>query len=91
MIKCVRLGEILWTEAAHQLLNHDDVATALRRHLAGQWGNAPAEVQAENDKGTDEDHPDQVVGWHSDRNGREFLVHTRADRTATTIMLPLEY
>ena len=37
----VRLGTLLITKAAHDLLTPEEIASAIAKHLVGDWGDLP--------------------------------------------------
>jgi len=82
-------GQILITAAAHEQLNASDVQAALRRHLAGDWGDCKQE-----DASANEDsllHGDRLLSVYQTANGTKFWIITEADRSATTVLLPDNY
>lgn len=86
------LGRVLATPGALEVLEEAgvDACALLRRHQAGDWGEVPACDARENAKSVRN-------GWRVlsaypvDGNGLRVWVLTEADRSATTILLPVEY
>ncbi len=89
MNKKTQLGEVVITSAALDLLRPEDVATALRRHAGGDWGDCGPEDWQENDFSLS--HDLRLLSVYRDRNGSKFWIITEADRSATTILLPGDY
>jgi hypothetical protein len=81
-------GKIVITRGALAALSVEAVQTALRRHLAGDWGAVDAHDAAENDLSLQQGF--RLLSAYSDGNTR-FWIITEADRSATTILLPSEY
>ena len=89
--KCpfLRLGEIQITPLALEKLNVVDMMRGLVRHTFGDWGEVDKSQQRENNE-----HLEQggriVSKYKSLSSGTEFCIVTRADRSATRILLVSE-
>ena len=76
------------TNAAHSLV-HDDVVTALDRHIAGDWGELDEEDRQSNEQALA--HGGRLFSAYRDRRGTKFWIITESDRSVTTILLPEDY
>lgn len=83
------LGQILITTNAQEQLSQADVQTALRRHLAGDWGDCDPEDAVANEDALR--HGDRLLSVYQTASGMKFLIITEADRSATTVLLPEDY
>lgn len=83
------LGRIMITRGAQEVLSHQDVLTALGRHLTGDWGQVGSEDWQENELSLREGF--RLLSAYTDRNGVKFWIITEADRSSTTVLLPSEY
>jgi hypothetical protein len=83
------IGQTVITSNALDALDMDDVASALRRHERGDWGDVCRDdAELNNDAvltGC------RVLSAYSDRKGVKFWIITEADRSATTVLLPEDY
>lgn len=82
-------GQLVATHGALDEVDPQDMAAALGRHFAGDWGECGPEDWGRNDEALQ-------AGWrllsvYRDRHGTRFWVITEADRSATTVLLPDEY
>lgn len=82
-------GQILITANAQQQLNQSDVQQALRRHLAGDWGDCEPEDAAANDLALTEG--DRLLSVYHTAESVKFWIITEADRSTTTVLLPDDY
>lgn len=83
------LGKVVATPGARAALPPEDVAQALDRHAAGDWGDVGAADRRENDASVDR-HLRILSVYHAG-DGTKFWVITEADRSVTTVLLPAEY
>jgi len=83
------LGAIVVTHGARTRLNDNDVASALVRHVSGDWGEIDQEDRRLNDDALA--HGGRLLSAYVDRKRTRFFIITEADRSATTILLPEEY
>lgn len=83
-------GRWLITPGAMDALGPDDVANALLRHFAGDWGNVDADDAAANEAALL--HGARVISsYQSHGSDTRFWIVTEADRSKTTVLLPEEY
>ena len=85
----VPLGQTVATPAALAVLSQSKIVAALRRHAAGDWGNATPDDWAENDAALRSD--ERLLSVYRSAKGVTFWVLTEADRSATTVLLPDDY
>jgi len=84
-----RLGRIVVKPHALLVLTQDDILIGIARHQAGDWGEVPAEHRAANDRALLRG-AGIVSAYRSAQNVKFWLI-TEADRSATTILLPMDY
>lgn len=82
-------GRMFATPLALERVTHDDIANAMRRHLAGDWGDLDDDDKAENDKAVLDGC--RIVSSYRAASGERFWILTEADRSVTTVLLPEEY
>jgi len=82
------LGTVVATPAAVSAIAPEDIASALARHLSGDWGDVGTEDWAENELSLKEGFRLFSVYRSGDT---KFWVITEADRSATTVLLPEDY
>jgi hypothetical protein len=85
-IAVFRLGRIVTTLNARELLLAEDVSVAIQRHQAGDWGDVSQEEQAANEQALTQGN--QVVSAYKSSGGTTFLLITEGDRSITTVLLP---
>lgn len=83
------LGQLVATPAAMESLTHADISTALRRHVAGDWGEVCPEDAAENELSLTQGF--RLFSVYRGANGTRFYIITEADRSVTTVLLPSDY
>jgi hypothetical protein len=83
------LGRMVITRAAQASLDPESVEAALRRHVAGDWGDLCQDDLEANQFALDEGL--RLLSAYQDRNGTKFWIITEADRLATTVLLPEDY
>src|SRR5688572_11675140 len=83
------LGHLCATPAALAELTHDDIQTALKRHLRGDWGDLDKDDKIENELSLEKGF--RLLSAYKGANGTKFWIITEADRSSTCILLPLEY
>ena len=83
-----RLGELRVTPGVIEQVNPDDALDSLIKHAAGDWSELPAQDRKENEIAL----RNELRIWTTclDRNGVRFWIITEADRSLTTIKLPVE-
>lgn len=83
------LGQLVITRNAASRLAEDDVTTAIRRHVQGDWGDVCEEDRIENDLALIEGN--RILSVYVAADGLRFWIITEADRSATTVLLPEDY
>jgi hypothetical protein len=83
------LGQLVATPAVLDALTHEDIQTALKRHLSGDWGDVCEEDRAENDLSLERGF--RLLSVYQGKNGTKFWIITEADRSVTTVLLPSNY
>ncbi len=82
------LGRVVITANAASQLDSKAIHEALSRHARGDWGDIPAEDVHENNRSLKEGG--RLLSAYG--NGvQRFWIITEADRSVTTILLPLDY
>lgn len=61
----------------------------LRRHMSGDWGELSDDDVKENELSLEQGY--RLLSRYETTNGERFWIITEADRSATTILLPIEY
>ena len=61
----------------------------LRRHMAGDWGELSADDVKENELSLEQGF--RLLSSYQTTTGERIWIITEADRSATTILLPIEY
>jgi hypothetical protein len=84
------LGFIAATPGVELTLAPADIAQALARHAAGDWGELCPEDWKANDDAL-ETSGRLLSVYRARGSGERFYVITEADRSATTLLLPAEY
>jgi hypothetical protein len=82
-------GRLVATPGAIEALSQADIEDALRRHLAGDWGDVSDADRAENEAALE--YGDRLLSSYRTGDGQKFWVLTEADRSVTTVLLPDEY
>ena len=82
------VGHLVITQGAHEL-PQDEVWYSLVRHMNGDWGDLDDFDRGENDVALD--YGRRLMSRYSTRSGTVFWIITEHDRSATTILLPMEY
>ena len=85
----VDVGRVYATMNAMASLEAEDVVNCLVRHLSGDWGEVDEHDQMANDLALDCCH--RILSVYTDRHGVRFWIITEADRSRTTILLPMDY
>jgi hypothetical protein len=80
-----RLGRIVTTSHAQEVLRNEDILTAIGRHQAGDWGEVDQDDHRANDRALVE--RTRIVSAYRS-NGVRFWIITEADRSSTTVLLP---
>jgi len=82
-------GRLFATPGALEALSQADIQEAIRRHLAGDWGDVSHTDRAENEAALR--NGDRLLSAYRTSAGQRFWVLTEADRSVTTVLLPEEY
>lgn len=83
------LGRLLITPAARAALTEDDVKTALRQHLQGNWGLVEAEDWQANEAALRDGA--RLLSVYEANGACRFWVITEWNRAYTTVLLPEDY
>ena len=83
------LGQIVTTRNALSKLTHDDMLSALSRHVCGDWGEVCDEDRKENELSLKQGF--RLLSVYKTFNGIKFWIITEADRSVTTVLLPEDY
>ena len=84
-----RLGHIVATPNALKLIPEDEIFAAIKRHQAGDWGDLCTEDRQTNDQAVVLGL--RILSSYLSKAGERFWIITEGDRSATTILLPLDY
>ena len=84
-----RLGQIVATAGAQELLSYEDLLTAVSRHVRGDWGELDSEDTEVNERALKEGT--RLFSAYHSSLGVRFYVITEWDRSVTTVLLPEEY
>jgi hypothetical protein len=82
-------GPLSMTPGARDALTQEEIMTALRRHLSGDWGEVDEHDWQENELSLREGF--RLLSAYHTQAGRKFWILTEADRSQTTVLLPEEY
>ena len=85
----LKLGQIVATPNALELVSQAEITKALQRHVTGDWGDLDAEDKQVNDDALVEGT--RILSAYRTANGTKFWIITEADRSATTVLLPDDY
>lgn len=83
------LGHTYATPAVLRALSVHEVAIALARHAAGDWGDVCPEDAAANESSLR--CGARLLSVYRSAHGRTFWIITEANRSSTTILLPEDY
>lgn len=84
-----KLGKIVATPQALEVLDHPDILRAIVRHQSGDWGELQAEDCEANDRAVLQGT--RVLSAYRSAKGVTFWLLTEADRKVTTVLLPGDY
>jgi len=85
----VDVGRVFATPRVLSTIHEDDIFDAFLRHISGDWGEVDETDRIENDYALE--NSSRILSVYTDRNGVRLWIITEADRSATTILTPLEY
>jgi hypothetical protein len=85
------LGQTVITPGAEEALQFAGQTPSefLRRHMSGDWGELSEDDVKENELSLKENF--RLLSRYETAKGERFWIITEADRSATTILLPIEY
>jgi hypothetical protein len=83
------LGQVVITQNARAVLSDADVRAAIKRHVAGDWGELDEADKAENEFSLQQGF--RLLSSYRAADGTKFWIITEADRSATTVLLPEDY
>ena len=83
------LGRILITSSAEEVIERSDIDDALGRHARGDWGDLCPDDCRQNELALREG--ERLFSAYIDRRETRFYVITKADRSATAVVLLDEY
>lgn len=83
------LGRLVATPGALRAVDRGTVMDAIRRHVAGDWGEMGPEDKAANDEAVKSGG--RILSRYMSAAGEPFWIITEADRSSTTVLLPDEY
>jgi len=82
------LGQIVITPNALASITQTNILEALQRHATGDWGTLSADDAEQNNLALR--YGSRVFSAYGEGT-RRFWIITEADRSATTILMPLDY
>jgi len=85
------LGQTVITPGAEEALEiaGQNATEFLRRHMVGDWGDLSDEDIKENELSLEQGF--RLLSRYETSKGVRLWIITEADRSATTILLPIEY
>jgi len=83
------LGQTVATSNALSKLTHEDIISALSRHVVGDWGDVCEDDRKENELSLKQGF--RLLSVYKALNGNKFWIITEADRSVTTVLLPEDY
>ena len=83
------IGRLVSTPGALERVPHEEMLTALSRHIRGDWGDVDEHDRSENELSLKEGF--RLLSVYHTRASVKFWIITEADRSATTVLLPEEY
>lgn len=84
-----RIGRIVTTPDALEVIPSHEILAAIARHQAGYWGELSPEDKEANEEALREGN--RLFSVYRSAQGVKFYVITEADRSVTTILLPHNY
>jgi hypothetical protein len=84
-----RLGRIVATANAVEVIPSADITAAITRHLAGDWGEMDGDDRQTNERALMQGG--RLVSIYHSAKGVKFYLITEADRRVTTVLLPEDY
>jgi hypothetical protein len=87
-VAVLRLGRIVTTRAAREIIDDKDILAAIQRHQAGDWGEVSESDRKANDQALVAQG--RITSFYRTAHGASLFVETEPDRSLTTIFLPEE-
>ena len=84
-----RLGRIVATPHALEVIPNEDILTGISRHQAGDWGEVSQEDLIANDQALM--NGARLLSVYRSVTGVKYWILTEADRSSTTVLLPEDY
>jgi len=84
-----RLGRIVATPHALEVITGDDILVGISRHQAGDWGDVRPEDGTANDRALTS--RTRILSVYRSVKGEKFWGITEADRSVTTVLMPEDY
>lgn len=84
-----RLGRIVATPNALDLIPPNEILEAIQKHQVGDWGDISKEDQNANDSAAIEGS--RILSSYRSNAGERFWIITEANRSVTTVLLPCDY
>ncbi len=84
-----RLGRIVSTAHALEVIPKEDITAAITRHVSGDWGEVDDEDRIANEQALIEGT--RLVSIYRSGKGVKFYLITEADRRMTTVLLQEDY
>lgn len=84
-----RLGQLVITTNAQNVLAPGAIEQALSRHQTGDWGDLGDDDKHLNDSAVKDGG--RILSAYRSATGVKFWIITEADRSSTTILLPEDY
>src|SRR5258708_5655042 len=84
-----RLGRIVSTPHALDVLANEDILIGIARHQAGDWGDVDEHDRQENELSLQKGF--RLFSVYHSATGVKFWIITEADRSSTTVLLPQDY
>jgi hypothetical protein len=84
-----RIGRIVATPHALEVIPNNDIQVGITRHQAGDWGEVPPEDRIANDRAVVEGT--RLLSAYRSAKDVVFWIITEADRSSTCVLLPEDY
>ena len=84
-----RIGRIVATPNALDVISNQDIWKGISRHQSGDWGDMDEHDRQENESSLKEGL--RLFSVYHSTAGVKFWIITEADRSVTTVLLPEDY